>query len=344
MNISINEELFGDLYPFIIKDTITDIRWNGRALWVEDAVKGRIKTDVKLTDKFLRIFSKKMADKANVNFNKTEPSLQMSTEEFRIHMIHPEHTGDGTYILSIRRTPAVARITNESIIRTGYADEKIRLLLDGLIKSRCSIVVIGDTGAGKTELLKYLAGFIPDDMTTLTVEDRLEMRLSEIYPEKDISSIKVNEQYTYEQAIRDALGSDIKYLWIAECRGREIARVIEGASACTAATTMHERNVVNIPDRIVQMAGKDRNGETFKNDVYRFFDVGIRVKKDITPDGVSRKIDQICFFERTHEKNVTTLYMNEGVCTGQKIPASIRSMFKEYGQSNILNQLETGRG
>lgn len=32
MKLDITEELFGKLYPFIINDNITDIKWNGSQL------------------------------------------------------------------------------------------------------------------------------------------------------------------------------------------------------------------------------------------------------------------------------------------------------------------------
>lgn len=330
MDITLDEKLFKELYPFIIDDNVTDIRWNGRALWIEDLQKGRYKSNVILTDDFLNIFTSTIATLANVNFNQSESSLQAETPQLRIHAVHPSRTGDHTYILAIRKTPAVARINDKNIVTQGYTTTFVKLLLRALVKGHCSGIIIGDVGAGKTELEKYLASFLPDNETCMTVEDTLEMKLPELYPWKDISAVKISDDYTAEQAIRDALRLLVKYLLIAEARGREIARIIEGASTgCTAITTIHATNVWEIPDRVVQMGGQEVDPVAFENDVYTFFDFGIKVAKKVTEHGVQRKIDQICFFDRQGKENSAVVFMKSGELTGNPVPDAIIEKFDQ---------------
>lgn len=340
MELTLDESFFGKLYPYVVDPDITDIRWNGRALWIEHLKKGRFKTDDILDESFLKIMTQRIATLQNVNFNASESSLEASTDQLRIHAIHPFRTGEKKTILAIRKTPTVARITDESMIETKYADEKVRELLGALVRAHCSGIIIGDTGAGKTELEKYLAKFIPDNEVCITVEDTLELKLSELYPQKDIISIRVDKDYTYEMAIRDALRNDTKNLWIAEARSREIARILEGASTgCCCWTTLHTPNVWDIPDRVVQMAGKDENGSDFENDVYSFFDVGIRVRKDVTSQGVFRKIDQICFFDRTNRENHTIVFMKNGQFTHEELPLNLVNEFIRNKEIPLLKML-----
>lgn len=328
MEIALDEKLFQDLYPYIVDDNVTDIRWNGRALWIEDLKKGRYKSDVVLTAEFLNIFTGTIANNANVNFNASQSSLQAETRELRIHAVHPSRTGDHTYILAIRKTPAVARLNDVTVEQQGYADKFTRLLLRALVKGHCSGIIIGDVGAGKTELEKYLASFLPENETIMTVEDTLEMKLPELYPTKDISAVKISADYPAEQAIRDALRLLVKYLLIAEARGREIARIMEGASTgCTAITTIHAANVWEIPDRVVQMAGSEADSNSFENDVYTFFDFGVKVAKKVTEHGVERKIDQICFFDRQDKVNKAYIFMKNGKLTGEIVPKAIIEKF-----------------
>lgn len=343
MEITLDEKLFKDLYPFIVDDNVTDIRWNGRALWIEDLKKGRYKADVILTAEFLNIFTSTIATQANVNFNQSQSSLQAETRELRIHAVHPSRTGDHTYILAIRKTPAVARITDANVVKQGYTDNFTRLLLRALVKGHCSGIIIGDVGAGKTELEKYLASFLPDNETIMTVEDTLEMKLPELYPWKDISAVKISSDYPAEQAIRDALRLLVKYLLIAEARGREIARIMEGASTgCTAITTIHAANVWEIPDRVVQMGGSDVEPEAFENDVYTFFDFGVKVAKKVTENGVQRKIDQLCFFDRQNKENHTYIFMKNGMLTGEIVPRAITDKFnREDDDTNALVEVLT---
>ena len=32
---------YGVLYPYVMEETVTDIHWNGRQLWIDDLEKGR---------------------------------------------------------------------------------------------------------------------------------------------------------------------------------------------------------------------------------------------------------------------------------------------------------------
>lgn len=339
IQLKFDKDLFQDLYPYIEDDDITDIRWNGRALWVESLSKGRYKTDTVLSDKFIRIFCDKIALHQDVNFNPSEPKLQASTPTLRLHCIHPSRTGDGTYIIAIRKTPAIARINDKTALDTHYADQFFIHLIDALINSRRKAIVIGDVGAGKTEFLKYCAHFIPNNAPTLTVEDTLEMKLPTLYPEKDIQAIFVDDKYPTEKVIRDALRLETRYLWLAEARGREITRIMEGASTgCTCWTTVHCEDTWQIPDRIVQMASRESDRDSFENDVFTFFDLGIKIAKKSTENGVHRRVDQVCFFDREDKKNNTIVFMKNGEYTGADFPQSFVDKFIESGYGNIIDE------
>ena len=335
----VNEELFKDLYPFIIDENVTDIKWNGRDLWIDDLTKGRYLSPIKLSDEFLEIFTSRIANQANVHFNLSAPSLQAETDELRIHAIHPFRTGDHTYILAIRKTPAKARLNNDVILQQNYADELFIELIGALVRTHISGMIIGDVGSGKTELEKYIASFIPDNESCLTVEDTLEMKLPILYPNKDISSVKIDSEYTAVAAIRDALRLLTKWLLIAEARGREISTILEGASTgCVAWSTIHTENTWEIPDRIVQMAGPDVDKAAIENNVYMFFNVGIKVKRTVTENGIYRNIDQICFFDRIDKENQCVLFMENGQYTGNKIPESILKRLSH--EKHLLTLLE----
>jgi len=336
------EKIFKDLYPFILNEDVTDIKWNGHSLWIEDLKKGRLKTNIHLSDQFLKVFTTRIAAIANVNFNVSYPYLQASIEDLRIHALFPSITSDGKYILAIRKAPAIARLNDDSFINDAFADALIQELLKALIRCHCSGIIIGDTGAGKTELQKYIASFLPENESCMTIEDALEMHLPKLYPNKDIFAIQINENYQMEQAIRDALRLLIRYLWIAEARGREIHRILEGASTgCCAWTTIHTGNVWEIPDRIVQMAGGENvENNVLENDFYTFFDVGIKVKKQINEKGIHRNISQICFFYRSQKKNHISLFMHNGKYTGNKIPESIMMKFIENNEWRLLKLLK----
>ena len=337
MALEVNEGLFRELWPYIIDDDVTDIKWNGTDLWVTDLNKGRYPVrDLKLSEEWLRIFTNLVANSVNENFNMSEPSLKAETRELRIQALHGSVSGDDSICLAIRKTPACSRLLKQDLIKNGYADSFVLKLLPCLMRCRLSGVITGDVGAGKTELEKYLCSFIPDIDPIVTVEDTLEMKLKDLYPEKDIYSLRISEGYTAEQAIRDALRLNTKWLIISESRGREILRIIEGASSgCVALTSIHTENVWEVPDRILNMAG-DNARAGLENDIYTFFDYAIKVKADYSGQGIKRRIDQICFFDRKDKENIVETIVKDGRPLKTIIPERIYTKFYENNERDFM--------
>ena len=65
-------------------------------------------------------------------------------------------------------------------------------------------LIQGDVGSGKTELEKYLVGFIPEVDGIVSVEDTLELHLKDLYPNKDIYEMRISDNFKSEDAIKDA--------------------------------------------------------------------------------------------------------------------------------------------
>ena len=342
MILTLDKNLFGKIYPYIEDENVTDIKWNGTTLWINDLNKGRYMaveddgTPIKLENDWITIFCSRIANSVNENFNISEPSLKAETPELRIQAEHNSVSGDNTFALAIRKTPRVSRLAHQDLVANGYADKLTYALLPCLMRARLSGVITGDVGSGKTELTKYMCSFIPKVDGVVTVEDTSELRLKELYPNMDIYPMRITESFTADSAIRDALRLMTKWLIIAEARGREITRVMEGASTgCAALTSIHAENTWEIPDRIMNMAGDDaRKG--FENDVYSFFDYAIKVKAEVTDHGIFRSIDQIAFFVRYNGKNTTVVFMKNGKLTGERLPKRVESKLQENKEREFL--------
>lgn len=333
--LEITEAIFGALYPYVIDDNVTDIKWNGRNVWIDDLNKGRYKAKdykgnyLKLDYDWIKSFAAKLSNTMNTNFNNSSPSLQAETDELRIHVVHSFVNGTNDFLLTIRKTPSVSRLEHIDLIASGYVDKTIEKLLPAIIRSRLSGCVIGDVGAGKTELEKYLCKFIPENDGIITVEDTLEMKLTKLYPEKDVASLKISKSYTAVDAIRDALRLLVKWLILSEARGREIVQVMEAASTgCVAMASIHAENAWDIPDRMLNMAG-DESREGFENDIYTFFNYAIKVKKGFTENGIQRKIDQVVFFSRENNENKVTIFYKDGKLTGEELPQVILDKMRD---------------
>ena len=112
---------------------------------------------------------------------------------------------------------------------------------------------------------------------------------------------------------------------------------MEGASSgCVALTSIHAENVWEIPDRILNMVG-DEGHKGFENDIYTFFDYAIKVKAEYSKEGVKRRIDQICFFERKGKENIITNILKDGKPLRTLLPERILSKFYENRENEFLN-------
>lgn len=181
---SLQESDFGVLMEYIKKSSVTDINWNGTALWIDDLYKGRYKSGIVLSDEFLQHFSAKLSNVVSRQFNKYSPILEAETAELRISVIHQEVANTGT-VLSIRKIPREIRMVRETMIDDGYCSDQIEQLLAACVKAKMNIIICGLPGVGKTELLKYLGGYIEDKERVITLEDNLELHFPAVYPSKD---------------------------------------------------------------------------------------------------------------------------------------------------------------
>lgn len=94
------------------------------------------------------------------------------------------------------------KITLDNLIRAKTLDEKTWKILNLLVKGRANILFSGNVGAGKTSMMRKLAGAIDPSLRVLVIGKDLELRLSEHYPEKDIIEL---EEHPYAGATMKAL-------------------------------------------------------------------------------------------------------------------------------------------
>ncbi|MCH4007220.1 MAG: CpaF/VirB11 family protein [Eubacterium sp.] len=326
MNLYIQKEYFGALLPFIENEKITDITWNGKELWVDDLEKGRHPVSLKLEASFLDSFAARIANLANVNFNRSQPVLEAETDNLRISLIDRSVTNTD-YTLAIRKTPAVRRLSEQSMIKDEYAGTDVLQFLKAAVKGRCSIIVTGDVGSGKTELVKYLTKHIEPYSRTISIEDNFELRLSVINPRLDCVEMKAAENFSYEQAIKAALRQMCRWMLLSEARGREVNYLLEAASTgCSVMTTIHSDDVRKLPDRIMNMMGNQ--GTDRQNDIYSFFDIGIRVDVKNQGNGIQRKLSQICILDRDRGVNRLQMLYQDGLWLDQPLPENFLRKLK----------------
>lgn len=340
----LKREDYGILYPYVMSDSVTDINWNGKQLWIDDLQRGRYMSSETLSDAFVDRFILLLSNVSGMPFNRMNPVLEAETEELRISVVHSCVAYSGATI-SLRKIPAVRRLEKSEMIQGGYCSEEVYNFLVRCVQAHCSIAICGLPGAGKTELLKFLTKFIPATERVITIEDVLEIHYQKINPNKDCVEMKVAENFSYSEAIKACLRQLPKWIILSEARSVEVRYLLESLSSGThGLTTIHTDDVRNIPDRMKNMAGGTEDLNRIENDTYRFIDIGILVKSTQDAEGrIRRSIGQIGVFDRYGREwketvNEIAMVVEDGKVVSRTIPVNVRRKFAEAGIRNPLRE------
>ncbi|MGN0292770.1 MAG: ATPase, T2SS/T4P/T4SS family [Lachnospiraceae bacterium] len=324
----LEDEVFGDLLPFIRDDQITDINYNGSDLWVDHLTGGRYRVAGYQADSgFLNRFSMRIANLMNRSFNQYEPLLEAETDELRISIIHESVTNTGRSI-SIRKTPGIRRLNRKRMLDTGYCTEELDIFMANAVRAGLTLVAAGLPGSGKTEYLKAMTAYIPANRKVITVEDNLEIRYRTINPDKDGIEIKVGDTFSYGKAIKASMRQLPGWLILSEARSLEVQYLLESMSTgVSCMTTLHTDDVRKIPDRICSMMKKD-----VTDDVYSFLNLGVLIGCYHVPGkGICRRIEQAALFDRSRGVNTMEVFYEDGHMIRPQIPETMMRKFAFAG-------------
>lgn len=330
----ITEAQYGPFWPYIQDPEITDLNFDGQSLWVEHLQKGIYKTEDVLDPEFVQNFCVRISNLVNFQLNQYDNVLEAESDILRISVIHPSVTSRDGYVVSIRKSPARCRLTEEKMRREGYCTEEILNFLKNCIRGRMNLVFCGQPGAGKTELLKYLTEYIPKEEKTMTIEDNLEIHYRELNSGANCVELKVEEgRFSYTKAIKTALRQNPQWVLLSEARSVEVKYLLECFSAgLNGMTTLHTDDVRKIPDRIQNMMQDYQAATRLENDIYSFINVGVLLRKKMMPSGrIRRYVDQICIFDRIGGKNVRQLLVEDGKILTREVKGNVKKKFLREG-------------
>lgn len=331
LEIQISPEYFGPLLPYVEDKEITDIDCSGADVWVTDIYNNCRKADVVLDKMFREQFCNRIANLVSLPFNPGNPILEAETADLRISIGHEEIVKSGRSIC-IRKSYPEVRFSPEEAVASGYLSEKVLQLLINSVHANMRIVVCGQTGAGKTELVKFLLQFIPKEERVLTIEDNLELHYGQINPGSNHVEIKVGDNFTYLDAIGFSLRQHPRRILLSEARGEEIKDLITAWSTGHGGfSTLHSDSVRDIPDRALNMAPKGADTEHLLLDIYNYVDIGILVRIKEKDGKRCRVIDQVCVFDREQHQNRILMLVEDGELVCETLPEKILSKFKRNG-------------
>jgi len=255
--------------------------------------KGRYRIEQIPHTSFFEQLSYKFANYVNMPFNAVHPVVEAETDQLRISIIH---TSVSSHLsISIRKTPAVLRLTPAILKKQRYAPSWLLALLSKWVVMKCNIIVSGLPGAGKTELLKYLMQYIDPSQRVITIEDTCEIRYGDLFEHADCVSLKVSDRFDYTSAIKTCLRQRPDWMLVSEVRSHEIVSLLQSVSTgASLLSTIHASSAQAIPQRILHMfPGVELSNDVLLTMIYETLDIGIHVEASITKQGIRRYIREV---------------------------------------------------
>lgn len=278
------------------KETITDVSFNGTDLYVQDNLKGRYRLNKNFSSEEIENYIKQLVYENNQKFNDEEPILDTEFPNLRINAIHKTLAPYGMTV-SLRSSIPSLKINNYD---KKIAPRNVFSLLEACVKSNANIIISGKTGSGKTEMQKYLVGFINDNQKIIIMEDTLDTHLKEIYPNKDILSWQINNKLDkpilFDDLIKAGLRNNPDWIIISETRGSEAYSMLKSClSGHNIITTIHSNNAKSNVERIIHMCKEEYNLDQnlLGNMICDNFDLGIHLDHYIDENGVRRYVSEV---------------------------------------------------
>ena len=311
MNDTVFSQLdFGPLKEFLETDDITDISYsNGGQIWLKSLTKGIYQVDrPEINNAMMEKLAFQCSNVMGKTFNMASPFLDAESAELRMNFIHESISTNGIACV-IRKTPAKIRLNKDKLINERYTTVEIHDFLIKCVEGHCNIIVSGETGSGKTELVKYLASYTKENEKIITIEDTLELHLDKIFPHRDIVAIKTNNIASYSDVLVSCMRQNPKWILLSEVRSAEAVMAVRNSisSGHNILSTIHSDKASSIPMRMYSLLESNQDIDQFLASIHRYVQIGVYVKGYFSKElnRFQREIFEVCEFyvnEKNHAK------------------------------------------
>lgn len=317
------------LKELLERESITDISFNGEKLFYQDNLSGRLQSDLVVTNDEVYAFLRQIANLTDQQFSIANPILDVSVGRYRISALHSSlarKNRDKVFNFSIRLGYDKLRINDDG----SFINKRALSLLDEAINKKCSIVIAGKTGTGKTEFQKFLISRMNENTRIILIDNINEFETNYFKDNLDSQTWLVNNQKNnFDDLIKNALRNNPDWLVVGEARGEEMKACLNSTmSGSPTITTMHARDSESIYHRIARMCMINSKNLVFEEtleDVKEHFKFLVYVKKifDEKTKSYVRYVDSIS----TNDKG-KFLEVYKYPSTFRKLPTEMRTLFE----------------
>ena len=308
MDANFDQIDFGALKPYLEDDDITDISYdNDGQVHLKTLSKGIFRVDnPAINNSFMEKLAFQCSNVMGKTFNMAHPFLDAESAELRLAFIHESVSRNGIACV-VRKTPAKIRLQKEKIVADKYVELDIVDFLEQCVLGHCNIIVSGETGSGKTELVKYLASKIAETEKVITIEDTLELHLDRIFPHRDIVAMKTNNIASYTDILEACMRQNPKWILLSEVRSAEAVLAVRNSisSGHYILSTIHADKASSIPNRMYSLLETNQDLDQFMSSICRYIQLGIYVRgyTDKATHSFKREIAEVTEFYVTNDTN-----------------------------------------
>jgi len=292
---------FGPIKEFLDDDNITDISYsNNGQIHLKTLDKGVYAIDrPDINNALLEKLAFQCSNVMGKTFNMAHPLLDAESAELRLNFVHDSIATNGI-ACTIRKTPAKIRLNKEKLLNEKYVTEELLDFLLTCVEGHCNIIVSGETGSGKTELVKYLASHIKENEKIITIEDTLELHLDKIFPHRDIVAMKTNNIAGYSDVLVACMRQNPRWILLSEVRSDEAVTAARNSisSGHNILSTIHSDRAKNVPMRMYSLLESNQDIEQFLKSIHRYVQLAIHVKGYMSKElgRFQREIVEVCEF------------------------------------------------
>ena len=196
-----------------------------------------------------------LAARLGVPLNRERPQATLPLAHgTRMHVTVPPCTPDDEALVCIRRGRSYAW-TLDDVHRRGTFSDEVRDILLLLARARCSFLIAGETGSGKTALLEALINSWPGNPHVITIEDNtLEINVKQPMWTRELVQTS-HEPGAFGRAAVNALRQTPTVLALGEVRANEAGAALTLAiSGHAILTTLHAKNCAMALQRFADCA------------------------------------------------------------------------------------------
>jgi pilus assembly protein CpaF len=263
---------YGPLEPLLKDDTVNDILVNThKQIYVER--RGQLElTSVRFKDEshLLRIINK-MVTAVGRHIDEAHPAVDARLADgSRINAVVAPIAVDGP-LLSIRKFAKQA-MTLDRLISYGAITEKMKILLEAMVRGRLNILISGGTGSGKTSMLNAMSRAISPLERIVTIEDAAELQLQQPHlarMETRPPNTEGKGEITQRELIRNALRMRPDRIILGECRAGEAFDMLQAMNTGHdgSMSTIHAnspRDAISRLEQMIGMAGLEMSPRTVR--------------------------------------------------------------------------------